>query len=338
MQPIKRHSLLPRNRDEWLALRKQDVTSTEVSALFNESKYMTAYELACLKAGDIEDQFQPNERSEWGQDLEASIAKAVARKYGVRVRKKNEYMRLPDVRAGASFDFEIFGKTRIKNGEIIDDYRLRTAQIMGGRGLLEIKNVDSLIFKNEWEVGTEPQAPPHIEIQLQHQLMVSGYTWGVIAALVGGNKLHLITRYADEAVHLKMQKRITNFWADLTNGVYPPITMPDDAWVIKKIYSHAEPGKLLDARGDKVPNGMLDLIARYEQCARIEKKIKDRKSTAQAELLRMIGDHERVLTDVATISCNMVAGGEVTYFREPYRYWKVTPKKLSPKPQKEDRK
>lgn len=326
---IARHIFNPATREDWLALRKQDVTSTEVSALFNESKYMTAYELACLKAGDIEDQFQPNERSTWGQDLEATIAKIVARRYGVRVRKKNEYMRLPDVRAGASFDFEIHGRTRLKDASSIDNYDLRVAFIKHGPGLLEIKNVDSLIFKNEWEVGAEPEAPPHIEIQLQQQLMVSGLKWGAIAAFVGGNKLYLIIRYADEGVHLAMQKRIANFWVDLTNGVYPPISMPDDAWVIKKIYSHAEPGKLLDARGDKAPEGMLDLISRYEQCARIEKKIKDRKSTAQAQLLRMIGDHERVLTDAATISCNMVAGSEISYTRESYRYWKVTPKKKS---------
>lgn len=329
MTELTRLSFFPKDRDEWLALRKLDVTSTEVSALFNMSKYMTAYELGLVKAGDIEDQFQENERSTWGNALEASIAQRVSEVYGVTIRKKSEYMRIPQFRMGASFDFEITGIdpdwTMNKYGNSI----LRGMVAAHGNALLEIKNVDSIIFKNEWHVGEEPEAPPHIEIQLQQQQGVSGLTWGVIAALEGGNKLHLIPRFADTDVFIRMAYRVQDFWEKLDKGIYPSPTHPDDNWIIKKLHSFADPGKLLDATGDKAPEGMLDLIRRYEQCARIEKKIKDRRETAQAKLLQMIGPHEKVLTDIATISCASVPACEMAYTRGAYRGWKVTPKKAA---------
>jgi hypothetical protein len=323
---LTRLSFNPKSRDEWLELRKYDVTSTEVSALFNMSKYMTAYELALVKNGDIEDQFKENERSTWGNRFEESIAIGVSDLYGVRIRKKSEYMRIPQARMGASFDFEIIGIDPDWRANKYGSPILRAMYAAHGNGLLEIKNVDSLIFRNEWDTGDEPEAPPHIEIQLQQQAFVSGLTWGAIGVMVGGNDLRLITRFSDAAVGLKMYERVTKFWMDLGNGIYPSPTHPDDNWIIKKLHHFADPGKLLDATGDKAPAGMTELIRRYEQCARISKKIKDRQETAQAKLLQMIGTHEKVITDIATISCPSVPSAEISYTRKPYRGWKVTPK------------
>jgi len=329
MNAITRLALFPKTRDEWLQLRKADITSTEVSALFNASKYMTAYELALVKNGEIEDQFRENERSMWGNRFEADIAKGVSDFYGVRIRKKKEYMRIPEARMGASFDFEITGLKRGWKGSQYGSDVLRDMYASHGNGLLEIKNVDSLIFRNEWNVGEEPEAPPHIEIQLQQQAFVSGLTWGVIGVMIGGNDLRLIPRFADSAVALKLFSRVAKFWQDLSQGVYPPPTYPDDNWVICKLHSFADPGKLMDATGDKAPAGMLQLIERYQQCARLAKRIEDQQKTAQSKLLQLIGSHEKVLTDIATISCKSVPGGHIEYDRKPYRGWKITPKQTA---------
>jgi hypothetical protein len=323
--------LLPPDRAEWLEMRKKDITSTDVSALFGESKYATPYELACIKMGDIEDPFKDNERSQWGQALELAIATRVAERFGVDVIKKVEYMRIPSVRAGASFDFEIIGLAPELDGVQWESPILRSMFNKYGPGLLEIKNVDWLIFKNEWQIGLEPEAPSHIEIQLQHQLFVSSRAWGCIAALEGGNKLHTIIRMADPEVHLAITNRVVKFWRDLDQGVYPPISYPDDNWILKQIYKHAEPGSLLDARGDKIPEGMAELLKAYAKESRAEKRAKDRKETAHVNLLRLIGEHERVVTDSCVISCNLVAGGTVSYVREPYRYWRITPRTPSAK-------
>lgn len=317
-----RETLHPATRSDWLALRGNDVTSTEVSALFGSSKYFTAYELALVKTGEIDDQFKDNERSDWGSRFEEAIARGVGEVYGVAVRRKAEYMRLPEIRMGASFDFEITGIDPQSDGDDI----LRRMYETHGPGLLEIKNVDYFIFRDEWLAGAEPEAPAHIEIQVQQQLHVSGFAWACIAALVGGNKLHLIIRFRDGLVCERLAERVRSFWVDLDAGVYPPVVYPDDNEIIRELHSFAEPGSTLDATGRNAPDGLLDLIERYNQCSRIYYKVKDQRDTARAKLLQMIGAVERVKTDIAVISCKSVPEKRVRMTRKAFRQFKVYPK------------
>ena len=58
---------------------------------------------------------------------------------------------------------------------------------VAGPGVLELKNVDWIAHRAQW--GTEP--PAHILVQLQAQLAATGFGWGAVAALVGGNDLHI---------------------------------------------------------------------------------------------------------------------------------------------------
>lgn len=326
---ITRQTIETADRAAWLGERFKDVTSTEVSALFGLSSRCTAYELACLKTGKIEDTFEGNERTDWGTHLEAYIAQRISKVYGVSVQPKKHYMRIAEARMGASFDFEITGIT----DDQIEDNRLRQAFGQYGRGLLEIKNVDYFVFKSDWTIGNEPEAPAHIEVQLQAQLEVSGYGWGCIAALVGGNRLEIILRLRDEWVGAALRKKIIEFWTNIGNGIYPPIALPEDADIIRQLYSFAEPGKVLDARGPE-SSQLLGYMLEYAAAGADEKSAKDRKSTAQAQILQLIGDHEHVLTDIGTITAGMVAQTLIeAYERKWYRNFKVNMKKKASAPE-----
>ena len=52
------------------------------------------------------------------------------------------------------------------------------------------------------------EAPLHIEFQVQHQLLVSGYQTAYIAVLVGGNTLKLIKRERNEKVITSIKNKI----------------------------------------------------------------------------------------------------------------------------------
>src|SRR5687768_10656933 len=137
---IQREILHFNDEQAWLNARAIDITSTESSSLFGYGRSETAFELACRKHGDTESRFKPNERTEIGKEIENAIAARVARLYGVKVRHKNEYMRVHEWRMGSSFDYEIVGVS----DDQVDDNRLRLALGQMGPGLMEIKNVDSL--------------------------------------------------------------------------------------------------------------------------------------------------------------------------------------------------
>ena len=176
---------IPSSKEEWLELRKNDITSTEVSALFGMSPYMTEFEVWHRHKNNITSSFKENDRTVWGDRLETAIAKGIAKDNKWNVIPKKEYMRREDIRAGSSFDYAIVDLIKNEEGKMIG---------WTETSLLEIKNVDSLIFKENWiiEDGELVEAPPHIELQLQHQLMVSGIDKGYIGALIGGNKIKVI--------------------------------------------------------------------------------------------------------------------------------------------------
>jgi hypothetical protein len=103
------------------------------------------------------------------------------------------------------------------------------------------------------------------------------------------------------------------------------VELPEDLDILKLLYRYAEPGKLLDARGNQTIN---DIMIDYLAASADEKKAKDLKDTAQGKLLQLIGDAEKVMSDVGTISCGMVAPTIIqSYERKGYRSWRVTPKK-----------
>lgn len=304
----------------WLTARAMDVTSTESPSLFGYGRE-TAFELSCRKDGKTESRFKPNERTEIGKEIEAAIAARAARQYGVLIKHKNEYMRIHSARMGSSFDYEVVGIS----DSVIDDNRLRQAFGSMGPGLLEVKNVDRAVFNSEWSTGEDAEAPAHIEIQLQHQLEVSEYNWGVIVAFVGGNHIEIILRLRDQAVGAAIRHKIGEFWHKLSRGEYPPITLPEDLGILKQLHGYAEPGKVFDAREDDAVN---DWLRAYIAAQVEERSAKDRKDTAQAKLLQLIGDAERVVAEGATISCGMIAPCEVpAYTRKGYRNWRVTQRK-----------
>lgn len=322
-----REILQPKNEAHWLAMRLGDVTSTESSALFGQSPYETHFELWHRKRDKADKAFEETERTAWGKRLQDSIALGVAHDYGIVVARQDAYVRIPEVRMGSSFDFEITGI----DDKVMDDRRqiLRAMFTQHGPGLMEIKNVDRLVFKDQWATEEDGyiEAPPHIEVQLQHQLHVRGVAWGAICVLVGGNTGYVIVRERMRDVGARLEAKIAAFWESIANNDAPPPIYPDDAEFVASLYGYAEPGKVFDGRGDAT---LALLAGEYCEAADREKLAKEDKSVAKAKILEVIGDAERALLDGYTVTAGMVGPTRVEYDREGYRNWRVTPKKVKP--------
>lgn len=292
--------ILPENKQKWLELRTKDITSTEVSALFGLSPYMTKFELwHRKKRGDVVE-LSENKRMFWGTKLQDAIAGAIAEKQGWNVRRMDEYIRDPELRAGSSFDFSI-----------------------NEDGLLEIKNVDGLQYKEKWNIDDEGniEAPLHIEMQVQHQLMVSGREYAYIGALIGGNDEKLIPRKRDEIVISEIRKAIKEFWKSVEENKPPEPDFTADSKFIAKLYGFAEPNKIYDARGDE---RLQELTEKYKEYSDTEKQAKQGKDAIKAEILTIIGDAEKVTGDKFTISAGVVAEAEISYTRQAYRMFKTS--------------
>lgn len=299
-------TILPENETHWHSLRIRDITSTDVAALFDCSPYLTEYELFIRKRDKMIVSSDPNPRTTWGTRLQESIGRGIAADSGWKIRPMPEYMRDPGRRLGASFDF------------LIEESEF-------GRGILEVKNVDAMIFRDGWIVdGENIEAPPQMELQLQTQLAVSGLGFGVIGALVGGNSVVKLHRNADPETIAAIHERTSGFWTRVEKNEEPELNLLKNSEFICSLYQSVTDGKVLDFRKD---GGIEDLAKEYQRWGAAEKEAYANKQAIKAQLLIGMKDAEKALGNGFSISAGTVAGGPVSYVREPYRNFRINWKK-----------
>lgn len=271
------------NESQWLAERTKDITSTEVSALYGLSPYMTEFELFHQKRDGVVVRIPETDRMKWGKRLEAPIAHGVAEDMGWDIAKLDVYIREVEARIGSSFDFEIKSSS-------------------DGRGILEIKNVAELQYKRKWidDGNGNIEAPEHIEMQIQHQMEVSGYEWCALVVLVGGNSPKVVFRNRDREIGKDIRRTVEGFWQRVETNNPPSADYSRDAEFINQLYSQVKTGEVFDATGDAE---IARLVQQYQAAARQITDMEKLKDAYKAQLLERIGAAERVTGAWGSINC-----------------------------------
>jgi len=193
--------------DAWLAERRNGIGASDAAVILGVSASSSPYQLWAEKVGLVEPaDLSDREWIEWGHILEPVIARVFAERTERNVRvwprhtivkhSEHEWMRCtPDAMQSPL------------PGHGCNDY-----------GLVEIKNVTA--FKlDEWEA--EP--PLQYQVQIQHQMEVTGLTWGTLVALIGNNKLMWFDVERNEDFIAAMVARETEFWRLVQEGEAPDI-------------------------------------------------------------------------------------------------------------------
>jgi len=236
----------PRDADHWHSLRTEDVTSTQSPALLGASPYLTALQLYLEKTGKAAPAFTENERAFWGRTLEPAVAEGLAQRHGLTVRPITAYMRHPAVAGmGASFDYEIVAADPLAAASESVGTASTIARLVEqhGPGILELKTVDYLQFRDTWDDQGDDnlEAPPHIELQLQHQLAVAGRAWGAFGVLVAGNRGLLIPRERHAGAIAALEDAVAAFWRRVAAGDPPPVDGARDVQTITQLYPRSDP-------------------------------------------------------------------------------------------------
>lgn len=316
-ESLNRETILPDDERHWLSLRTEDVTSTESPVLAGVSPYATVFELWHRKKHRDPDDLPEKAIMGWGKRLQDCIAFGIAEDNGLIVRRVNEYIRIPDRRIAASFDFEIIGA--LPTSPYFHEFQAL------GPGILEIKNVDTFAFMNGWgktDFGIE--APSHIELQIQQQMLLMNRRWGIIGPLIGGNRVEPLLRHRHDDTCRGILAMVADFWKTIDANQPPEPDFRADYETIKRIYGYAEPGKVFDGRGNP---RIGELLATCVDAGHRENLAKMDKDEAKAELLTIIGNAERVQYDGYSVSCGMVGLAEMAFTRPGYRNVRITKKK-----------
>ena len=266
---------------EYFAAKTKDVTSTEVSALprFDLNKYKTSFELWWEKKTGQVLSAEPNERMRWGVLLEPAIAEMVREVLRIETRPFKEYLRKPKDRLGASFDHEVLSS-------------------VNGPGILEIKNVDAIVFKNEWD---EDNMPPPVELQIQAQMEVAEREYAYCGVCVGGNTLKTYFRKRDRKVGKIILKANAEFWAMVEADTPPAPDFSRDAAAIARLYSHSRPGLVIEA-DEEISSLVMSYMTFQETLKHSQAKLDEYK----ARLLERIGEAEKVVGEGFSISAKEV--------------------------------
>lgn len=249
--------------------------SSMIAALFDRSPYLTKLRLYNHFAIGTEIDRDPDERMNWGKRLQDDILEAVQEDRGWDLVPKgdDDWLDHPDptLRCGATIDSAV-----INHGK--------------GDGVVECKNVDRLIWLQTW---TETTAPPHVELQLQHQLFVTGAKWGAIAALVGGNELHIVERDALPGMHEKIEAALRLFWRQVETKTVPDaMGLPEELPALAALYPETIPDPILEMFGDRKAAELVEAVREYLWSLDRAKEAKNIGDRAKARLLAATREYQ----------------------------------------------
>ena len=275
------------SREQWLTLRHQDVTSTEVAALYGLHPRMTEYELGCRKSGPMEPEEPPREEMELGLLHEPTVALVAGRRLGVNLVRSDVYMQIPEIRIGSSFDYFF------QDGETI----------------VEIKTTSERYFRSDWRLlhGGDFEAPIYIEIQAQTQMAVSGIRKLIIAVMVGGQKIYLSRRVLDDEVARNIMEYVTRFWANIASGTLPPPDYRRDGDFIAARMREVNAGETIVADAALV-NKVAAFVAIRAQSAECEKNM----AALRAEIIDTAKTASKIVVPSGVLYCGKTSPSKGT--------------------------
>lgn len=145
-------------------------------------------------------------------------------------------------------------------------------------GITELKNTSEWL-SSQWD----EQIPDLAELQVQHDMAVTGAEFAIVAGLVGGNKFrHQVIPRSDKLISL-INEREEEFWTNnILADVEPEIDGSDGTY--RAILASGEP--VAEMREAEDPEYIRLLIDDYETARKDEKGAIERKNAARNKLLR----------------------------------------------------
>lgn len=182
------------------AFRAKGLGSSEIAAVFGESRFMSNLELYQAKVlGPVEPDKATRELFEFGHAGEWAVADMIRRKTGWEVQKVNE---------GWVHDDHDWLRCNV-------DRFIPEADGSPGPGIAECKTADQYSEADWPEHDSEDiDAIPNqgYVLQVHHQLAVSGYEWGILAVMFGFRAYRHYFIYRDEDICQTIIRVGGDFW------------------------------------------------------------------------------------------------------------------------------
>jgi putative phage-type endonuclease len=278
------------SRDEWLSVRKQGIGSSDAAAAVGLNPYQSALELWLVKTGRDSNlpQVDPQDDTTpmyWGTMLEHIVAAHYVKRTGRRVRRINAVLQHPDHDKRwmlANIDREVIGDPEVSILEC------KTAGINGAR---------------LWRDGV----PEYVQLQVQHQLGVTGKAAADVAVLICGQDLEIHRIERDEGLIAHLIDLERQFWQYVVDDQPPPADGSDSADQALRAMFPSGSAPACDFTQDTTLSATFsDLVAIREVIARNE--------ATEAQL------KQRIQQSMGDASQALFESGDVTWRRSKDRH------------------
>ncbi len=195
MSAVRLVSTKAMSREEWLQWRNRGIGSSDAPVAVGVSRYKSPLELWLEKTGKKEpDDLSSKDAVFWGTTLEPIVAQVYAERTCKKVRRVNAVLQHPD------YPFMLANLDRI----------------VEGGGILEIKTA-GLRSQGQWEEGV----PLAYQIQVLHQLAVTGKAWADVAVLIGGQEFRIYRIEREETRITQLLELEKAFWTHVERDTPP---------------------------------------------------------------------------------------------------------------------
>lgn len=261
------------SRDEWLSVRKHGIGSSDAAAAVGLNPYQSQLELwlektgrdALLPKSDPHDEDSP---TYWGNILEPIVATHYTQRTGNRVRRINAVLQHPDPTLSwmlANIDREVIGASDVQILEC------KTAGINGAR---------------LWKEGV----PVYVQLQVMHQLAVTGKRAADVAVLLGGQHLEIHRIERDDELIARLIELERDFWSYMQRDTPPPADGSDSAEQALRCLYPQDSGSTLDFTQNPLLSGAFDELQSVRASLELQGK---REAELKQQLQQAMGEASR---------------------------------------------
>ena len=171
--------------EEWREERQRGIGASDAAATVDLDPYSSRLERWAQKVGHVD----PTPEMPWmrmGRLVEPLVAQLYEEETGRKVRRRRQMLQHPE------YPFLRASLDRVTGRRIVEIKKARD-----GRG---------------WGRSGSDEVPAHVLIQVQHQLLVTGYSIADVAALIAGDELRIYPIGADDVIQQRLMARELAFW------------------------------------------------------------------------------------------------------------------------------
>jgi len=242
------------DRNTWLAIRRSGIGSSDAAAALGLNPYKSQLELWMEKTGRLSGNHEPSHDEKlasplhWGQVLEPIVADHYAQHTGHRVQRVNailQHVEYPWMMA--NLDREVVGHDKVQILEC------KTTGVHGAK---------------LWRRGV----PEYVQLQVMHQLAVTGQQAADVAVLLGGHELQIHRIERDEAMIEQLIALERQFWDYVESDTAPPADGTDSADKALRTLFPKDDGETVDFSQEPELNQAFDELKQARQALDAAKK------------------------------------------------------------------